>query len=100
MKPTICLLLLSVIPVGPLVAQDDEKPEKDAAVWAMPDTDKVHPITGSLLSEGDEIYNGLAPGKGEYRLRNSIWSASTNTIKLLAGRNEFVSFQVVLEKGR
>jgi hypothetical protein len=101
MKQTICLLLLlSAIPGGPLVAQDDEKPAKDAAVWVLPDTDKVHPITGNLLSEGEEIYSGLTPSKGEYRVRNSVWDASTNTVKLSAGRNEFVSFQVVLEKGR
>jgi len=28
---------------------------KDATVWALDDTDKVHPITGNLLSEGQEI---------------------------------------------
>jgi hypothetical protein len=81
-------------------SQEDVNPAKDAAVWALDDTDKVHPITGNLLSEGAEIYNGLEPSKADYRVRNGVWDASTSTVKLFAGRNEFVSFQIVLEKGR
>src|ERR1051326_3595866 len=83
-----------------LFAQSDNKPAKDASVWAIDDTDKIHPITGNLLSEGRDIYNGTAPSKGEYRTHNSSWDAGTGTVKLVAGRNEFVSFQIVLEKHR
>lgn len=100
-KPMIALIGLTLLclPEILLLAQD-EKPAKDAAVWAVDDTDKVHPISGNLLSEGMEIYSSQQPSPAQHRVRNSIWDAATQTIKLYSGRNEFVSFQVVLEKGR
>jgi hypothetical protein len=88
-------LFLSAIPLCP----QEVEPSKDASVWVIDDTDKVHPITGNLLSEGGNVYNGRAASKGQYRVRNSIWDAPTNTVKIFAGRNEFVSFQIVIEKG-
>jgi hypothetical protein len=78
----------------------EEAPRKDAAVWAIDDTDKVHPITGNLLSEGLETYKGRQPSHGAYRKNNSVWNSSTKTIKLFSGRNEFIAFQVVIERGR
>ena len=100
MRRTICLSLLLLTCGVPVFSQDDVNPAKDATVWALDDTDKVHPITGNLLSEGAEIYNGLQASRSDYRVRNGVWDASTSTVKLFAGRNEFVSFQIVLEKGR
>lgn len=97
------VLLLLMLSVARMAAQEEEEATpvaKDAHVWALDDTDKVHPVTGNLLSEGAEVYNGQRPSKGEYRRRNSVWDAATNTIRLRAGRNEFVSFQVVIEKGQ
>jgi|GEM_PF-2010490 len=96
-------LVLLAATSGPLFSQDEEvvpDSAKDARVWALDDTDKVHPITGNLLSEGREVYNGVRPSQGNYRDHNSVWDASKQTIRLAAGRNEFVSFQVVIEKGR
>ncbi|MCI0626494.1 MAG: DUF4091 domain-containing protein [Acidobacteria bacterium] len=90
--------LLVLVSVG-LFAQI-EKPTKDTRIWVLDDTDKVHPITGNLLSEGKEVYNGVRPSPGEYRKRNGVWDATSRVIRLFAGRNEFVAFQVVLEKGQ
>jgi hypothetical protein len=84
---------------GPAAAQT-QKPSKDATVWVVDDTHKVHPVTGNLLSHGKEVYAGRLLTLAEYRLRNNVWDAATNTVKLFAGRNEFAAFQVVLEKGR
>jgi hypothetical protein len=85
---------------GTILCAQDEKPAKDARVWVIDDTDKVHPVSGNLLSEGLETYNGQRPSPAQYRLQNNVWDAGTSTVKLFAGRNEFVAFQVVLEKGR
>jgi hypothetical protein len=54
----VCALLFLLLAAwsAPLFPQEDSA--KDATVWALDDTDKVHPITGNLLSEGAEIYNG------------------------------------------
>jgi hypothetical protein len=76
-----------------------QKKPKDAIVWAIDDTDKVHPISGNLLSEGAGVYAGTAPSRGAYRKSNNVWDAAANTVRLFAGRNEFVSFQLVLERG-
>ena len=82
----------------PCLAQDEKLP-KDAAIWVIDDTDKVHPITGALLSEGIDVYRGERPSQHQYRRQNNIWDAATGKVKLFAGRNELVSFQIVLEKG-
>ena len=92
-----CALLF--VSAGAARAQETTtKTAKDALVWAIDDTDKVHPISGNLLSEGAEVYDGKTASSGNYRKSNPVWDASTNTVRLVAGRNEFVSFQVVLEK--
>lgn len=92
----ICLVALFV---SPLVAQPARQP-KDAAVWVVDDTDKVHPISGNLLSEGINVYSGKRSSTREYRTSNTVWDGATSTVKLFSGRNEFVSFQIVLEKRR
>jgi hypothetical protein len=89
---------LALLSQSPVAAQP--KPPKDAAVWVIDDTAKVHPISGNLLREGRDVYSGKSPSQGEYRKKNNLWDAGTNTVKLFAGRNEFVSFQIVLEKGK
>ena len=77
-----------------------QKHPKDATVWVTDDTHKVHSVSGNLLSEGPEVYRGAAPGDGGYRTASPVWDAASRTVKLFAGRNEFVSFQAVIEKGR
>ena len=102
MRPSRVCLPLAVMAMvaragGPAAAQE-VTPPKDARVWVVDDTEKVNPVTSALLREGMDVYSGRAPGKGDYRRVNSVWDAATNTVKLFAGRNEFVSFQVVFEK--
>ena len=93
------VLAASILTVGlsPIAAQ---KPPKDASVWVIDDTDKAHPISGNLLSEGVQTYRGEVPSQLGYRRANPVWDSQAGKIKLFAGRNEFVSFQLVLEKGR
>jgi len=91
----VCFAILALFPA----AAQEEKPSKDATIWVVDDTHKVHPVTGELLEEGRDIYSGKVSSPREYRQGNNVWNASTNTIKLFAGRNEFVAFQLVLEKG-
>lgn len=95
-------LLLCSTPGAVLHAQEEESGPiaKDARIWVLDDTEKVHPISGNLLSGGPDIYNGALPAKVDFRSHNSVWDAAANTVRLSSGRNEFVSFQVVIEKGR
>src|SRR5215469_6778163 len=89
-------IVLYVLLISSAAAQTNRP--KDAAVWVVDDTVKVHPISGNLLREGLEVYAGRRASKDNYRLRNSVWDAATKTVKLFAARNEFVSFQIVIEK--
>jgi hypothetical protein len=59
-------------------------------VWVLDDCRKVNPVSG-------EVYDFYEEGE-EYRQVNSIWNASQKTIYLKAARNEFVAFQLILEK--
>ena len=93
------ILCLYALFVAGAFCQEDEKSVKDASVWVIDDTDKVHPITGNLLSEGGEVYDGRTQSQDHHRRSNAIWDAESRTVKLLGGRNEFVSFQLVIEKG-
>ena len=81
-----------------IAAAQNARGAKDALVWAVDDTVNVSPLTGNLLAEGAGIYSGAAAGAGHYRESNSVWDAKSHTVKLFAGRNEFVAFQVVIEK--
>ncbi len=94
------LVVTAILTLAGAAAAQEDKPSKDAAVWVIDDTDKVNPVSGNLLSEGRDIYNGKTPSSKDYRKRNNVWDAGTNTVKLFAGRNELVSFQVILEKGK
>ncbi|MEA1996835.1 MAG: DUF4091 domain-containing protein [Gemmatimonadota bacterium] len=98
--PLFLLIFCLLVAVSRTIFAQAEKAPKDAAVWVTDDTHKVHPVSGNLLSEGLEVYSGAKPGKGDYRLRSHLWDSDSRRIKLFAGRNEFVSFQVVIEKGR
>jgi len=95
-----CIALTCLLASGGGVYAQEEKPAKDTIVWAIDDTDKVHPVSGNLLSEGLEVYTGNATSTKRYREQNNVWERATNTIKLFGGRNEFVSFQIVIEKNK
>ena len=103
MRHSICteLAIVALLLLGhTLLFSQDEKPAKDASIWVVDDTHKVNPLSGNLLSEGLEIYQGGVPSTLQYRKQNAIWDIAAGRIKLIAGRNEFVSFQLVIEKGR
>jgi hypothetical protein len=61
--------------------------------WAASEVAKVNPVTGNRYDDG---YTGS--GADDYKKANVVWNAGTNTISLLAARNEVVGAQVILEK--
>ena len=65
-------------------------------VWAVPDTEKVNPRTGSPLDVADELYN-RNPIRPDHNAAtpNAVWNRSTVT--LAGARNEIVGFQLVVE---
>ncbi|HEY7311964.1 MAG TPA: GDSL-type esterase/lipase family protein [Gemmataceae bacterium] len=58
----------------------------EAQVAILDELDKVHPVTGEMIPQ-------QADG---YRAANYLWSAKDKRIRLHAGRNEFIAFQVLL----
>jgi len=75
-------------PAPPSEASADVATGEQPSVWAFPDLLKINPQTGELLEKED---------LPQPRLRNSIWDASTATVRLTGARNEFVAFQLAIE---
>ena len=95
-------------------------------VWIAPDTCKVNPRNGNVLEEHyfysdpsiavpgyiirkmhrrrqgslpyyvRDSYAGRTAGK--FRKKNPIWSAAARRVSLRGARNEFVAFQIIIEK--
>lgn len=63
-------------------------------VWACAPGEKVSPVTGNAMSEGG--YSNAKP-VGSFRKGNEVWSGARKAVVLDAGRNDFASFQLVLE---
>ncbi len=61
--------------------------------WAASEVSRVNPVTGNRYDDG---YTGT--GSDTYKKANVVWDSGTNTISLLAARNEMVGAQVILEK--
>ncbi|MCW5979808.1 MAG: DUF4091 domain-containing protein [Bryobacteraceae bacterium] len=64
-------------------------------VWAVGDGVRVNPVTGKLLEDRKDIHRDYPTG--DYRASNSFWNAASQTISLKAARNEYVSFQVIID---
>jgi hypothetical protein len=96
MKSISCTMAMLALPM--ISGAQNIRGAKDAAVWAVDDTVNVSPLTGNLLSEGADVYAGRSPATGHYRESNNVWDAQTRTVKIFGSRNEFVAFQVVIEK--
>lgn len=60
-------------------------------VWAFSEVSKVDPITGEMI---DEKF------AGDYRLKNCVWDADSDLIKLLAARGEVVAFQLAIQRSK
>ncbi|MEI8243418.1 MAG: GDSL-type esterase/lipase family protein [bacterium] len=77
-------------------AKADGAPAGNAAlrVWACVSGEKISPLTGNAMSEGD--YAG-AKASGTYRNGNEAWDGKRQCVTLTAGRNDFAGFQVAIE---
>lgn len=74
-------------PVPPKPATPGPLPRLGAAEVAILDElDKVHPVTGAMIPAHPEAY--LAA--------NHLWAAGDRTVRLHAGKNEFVAFQILV----
>ncbi len=63
-------------------------------IWAYPDTEKAHPISGNLLEEaGAGAYAGATVGT--YRRGNPVWDGKA--VRLFAARDEIVAFNLLVE---
>lgn len=65
-------------------------------IWAYPDIEKAHPVSGNLLEEvGPQRYAG--PPAGDYRRGNRVWDARRHRVPLTAARGEWVAFHLCVE---
>jgi Domain of unknown function (DUF4091)/Family of unknown function (DUF6067) len=83
----LCFLLLnSLIHASPAKAPVD--------IWTVADCVRINPQTNKAYEDNTVYDHDL---KGNYRDQNSVWDRSQNLVRLFAGRNEVVAFQIVLE---
>jgi len=66
-------------------------------VWATGDGVRVNPESGRYFEDRPDIHSDCP--SGEYRSRNAVWEGAGNRVTLHSARNEFVSFQVIVETG-
>ncbi|MBN2289767.1 MAG: DUF4091 domain-containing protein, partial [Candidatus Glassbacteria bacterium] len=69
----------------------------DYNLWAAPPYYKINPRTGNAFEYDEQSYD-VDGAPAPYKAFNRVWDASNRKVHLLAGRNEFVGFQVVVEK--
>jgi len=62
-------------------------------IWATGDGVRVSPATGRYLEDRTDIHADYP--SGDYRSSNAVWDGGR--VRLRAARNEFVSFQVIVE---
>ena len=65
------------------------------SAWATGDGVRVNPETGRYFEDRTGIHADYP--SGDYRTGNPTWEAGTGRVILHAARNEFVSFQVIVE---
>jgi len=79
-------------------ADDESAKQAAVSVWATGDCVRVNPETGRYLEDRPDIHADYP--SGDYRKSNAIWDAAERRVTLHAARNEFVSFQVVVESDK
>ncbi len=70
-------------------------PAAELSVWAVDDMVRINPETGRAFEDNPKQLPGGI--RGDYRVKNAIWTAADRTVRLAAARNEVVAFQVVVE---
>lgn len=65
--------------------------------WPVPAGPRIGPVGGNLLEDGKEAYGSPKPA-GRSRCETGLWSSKDGVIKLDAGRQEFVSLQMAVER--
>ena len=66
-------------------------------IWVCGETEKVNPITGSLISSGS-YKNGLNSYEIAQRTKNLLWDDSSRTLTLAGAGGELLGFQVIIER--
>ena len=66
-------------------------------VWVADDGVRVNPETGRYFEDRPDIHADYPTGG--YQQSNAVWSSKDRRVTLRAARNEFVSFQIIVEAG-
>src|SRR5262249_4846860 len=64
-------------------------------LWAVSDGVRVNPVTGNLIESRTSIHKDYPVG--DFSAGNSVWDAAAKRVSLVSARNEFASFQLIIE---
>ena len=78
-----------------VLAEEPVESDASVTVWVAGDRVRVNPETGRYFEDRTDIHADYPTG--DYPSRNAIWDADEARIVLHAARNEFVSFQIVVD---
>lgn len=93
------LLALDEVPISGPVSNSPSSTASsgDYSLWAVPSYYKINPRTGGAYEYNEENYD-VPAASAPYRAYNRVWDAAKGKITLLAGRNEFVGCQLIIER--
>jgi len=91
------LATMAALSVTGCRAQGAEVMQQSAIrVWATGEGVRVNPETGRYLEDRRDIHVDYP--SGDYQRQNAVWHAAEGRVALHAARNEFVSFQLIVER--
>src|SRR5262245_60476379 len=64
-------------------------------LWALGDGVRINPVTGNLMEGRTSIHKDYP--SGDFSADNPVWNAAAKRVSLASARNEFVSFQLIIE---
>ncbi|HUU26787.1 MAG TPA: glycoside hydrolase domain-containing protein [archaeon] len=66
-------------------------------VWAANDMVRIDPLTGRAWEESGVYPLSDRLGRG-YRLKSAVWDSAASTVSVAGAGNEYVAFQVIIER--
>ena len=96
LRATLAGLLAAAVVLAVVQAAPAQR-SSAVTVWATGDGVRVNPETNKYMLDRQDIHKEYPTG--DYQARNAVWDSAKGTVKVYGARNEFVAFQVIVDRG-